>query len=342
MRQRRLVKAGVFADLVDGMDRIIAAGVGGLGSRSDVINEALDAYIAEMTLDWQARPGNSTAGKLPSPDAVGVESYAARVAEEAGELHVPSATELLSDGQCLVNTGPLFFHNRDYPSLWAALTIAELTREGLLPFDKIVKETTSRAWRFAEGLRSIDAAELKPTVLFPTNREKRDAAEAAFRSFAIGTCSRDGSSIICGGPLFVWGICQAKLENEAIVAGITPHGFELLRSMDGLDACMPHDEAYANKFFAYVRENAPDDLWGFQMICRLVRDKPSREQLLNGFGAAAKRKGFTWTAHQIANYVSGYISRAREWGLVVPKLVAGRYELTRFGNVMREEFEVAA
>lgn len=341
MRQRRLVKAGVFADLVDGMDRIIAAGVGGLGSRSDVINEALDAYIAEMTLDWDVRPGVLAPGKLPFPDSAAIEPSAAR-AEEAGVLHMPPVTELLSDGQCLVNTGPLFFHNRDYPSLWAALMIAELTRERLLPFEKIVKETTSRAWRFAEGLRTLDAAELKPTVLFPTNREKRDAAESAFRSFAIGTCSRDGSSISCGGPLFVWGVCQAKLEKEAIVAGITPHGFEFLRSMDGLDARMPHDEAYANKFFAYIRENAPDDFWGFQTICRLVHDKPSREQLLNGFGAAAKRKGFTWTAHQIANYVSGYISRAREWGLVVPKLIAGRYELTTFGNAMREEFEVAA
>lgn len=343
MRQRRLIKAGVFSDLVDGIDRIIAANVGGLATRSDVINEALDAYITEVMLDWDARP-ESRGGTSGTPSN-GPRSELAPVTDNAatGALRAPrSRGELMPDGQGVVNPAPLFFHNRDYPSIWAALTIAELTHDRLLPFDKVLKETTDRAWRFADGLRQLDASELKPTVLFPTNREKRDAAEAAFRSFAVGTYTRDGGSIASAGPLFLWGVCQVRNDDGVIVVGITPSGFEFLQKMDGLDARMPHEASYTGAFFAYIRENAPYDLWGFETICRLTHKKPSRGQLLDGFGAAAQRKGFTWTAHQVANYVSGYVSRAREWGLLAPKQIAGRYELTALGDAMLAEFEVAA
>ena len=341
LRKRRLVKAGVFDDLVDAMDRLIASGAGGLSSRSDVINEALDAYITESTLDWNNATDSQLATTASNRAPDGPPEASGR-GQPIGVLQAPEVVNLMTDGLGKVNAGPLFFHNRDYPSLWSAMTIADLTREQPLAFDQVLKETTQLAWRFAEGLRQLNMADLKPTVLFPTNREKRDASEAAFRAFAIGSCSRNGETISCSGPLFVWGVCQVKIVGNDLVVGITPVGFDLLRSLNGLNAQMPHSARFAATFFEFLKRHAPDDWWGFQTVCRLVQDKPNRELLLNSFSFAAQQKHYEWTAHQVANYVSGYVSRAREWGLLAPKQIVGRYGLTVFGESTAAAFEGAS
>jgi hypothetical protein len=341
MRNRLLVKAAIFDSHVKGMDGLIARGIPGLADRSDVINEALDGYLTEVNLSLDraaSEEKNSPSVFLDSGSAV---RYVA-VDETAGILRPPNTASLIADGIAVVEAGPLFFHNRDYTSLWAAISIADQTQERPLPLDAVLKETTQRAWRFAEGLRHFNAADLRPTVLFPTNREKRDAAEAAFRTFAIGSCSRDGKMISCAGPLFVWGICQVKLLDGALVVGVTPAGLDLLQKLTGLNARMPHDQSFAMTFFAFLQANAPEDWWGFQTICRLVQDKPTREQLLSGFSKAAQQKRYKWTAHQVANYVSGYISRAREWGLVATKQIVGRYELTSFGESNAAQMKTGA
>ena len=57
-------------------------------------------------------------------------------------------------------------------------------------------------------------------------------------------------------------------------------------------------------------------------------NEPSRLELVEVFQTARP----DWTASVAATNTQGYVARAREWGLVESKQVAGTYRLTEFGE----------
>jgi hypothetical protein len=334
MGNARLVKVVLPANIVDGMDELLARQVGGLQSRSEFIREALDSYITEL------RFHDSTDG-VPYGVHAGLRAVAAPAAERAidapqaqplGVLEPSRRPVLLLDGEGVVNNAPLFFHNRDYASLWAALALAEISDTRLLSLDAAIREITKRAWKFGDLLQTLPPAELKPTVLFPTNRDKHDASEAAFRAFALGSCQEVGAQLRCEGPLFGWGLWDVKKEGGSVLVGITKDGWSLLSALHGLSPQMPHSQQAAQIFLDHLQEHATSDRWGFDAICNLVATSPTREQLLKAFAREASGRNYRWTTHQVANFASGYISRGREWGLITPKQVSGTYALTDFGR----------
>ena len=318
--------------LIQDIDLAVGAGAGGFESRTDLVREAVEAYLAELKYGVAEEP---TSLRPSRPVATPATDTDLIVADESGfektRLGKVAKCLLISKPVAKVDEAPLFFHNRDFPSLWAARAIARITTTSLVPFEPGLRFVTEQAWQFAALLKNLPAQSLKPTALFPTNLEKREAAETAFRNFAIGTLSHVGSDARAAGPLFSWHLCQVELVADELRLGLTKEGWQLLRDMSDISAHLPHSEALAKRFLGHLRIHAPNDFWGFDAINRIVQQRPTREELNQLFEHEAISRGFRWSTHQVANYANGYVGRSREWGLIEPKQDAGRYVLTTFG-----------
>jgi Arc/MetJ-type ribon-helix-helix transcriptional regulator len=326
------------------IDRMVESQTGGFDSRSDLIREAVEAYVAELkygVADGKAMHRGTelalitNSSTLETPRLSSADSSAVnRQSEFRSALGPVPKCVVVSAPVATIEEGPLFFHNRDFPSLWAAHSIAELTQAALTSFENCMRLVTQRAWKFAAALKSLPMQALKPTALFPTNREKKEASEAAFRSFAIGGHSQIGNDIRARGPLFTWKMCQLELVDGELTVGLTDIGFQLLEDLADISAEMPHSEALANRFLGHLRDNVPDDWWGFETITRIASLRPTRQELTAHFECDASNRGYRWSQHQVANYANGYVSRSREWGLIEPKQDGGRYRLTQFGETL--------
>lgn len=250
-------------------------------------------------------------------------------------LSAPSPGAIIEDGAAEVVNDPLFgLHNRDYPSIWAAHQLAALTREGPVPLSTFFDEVTRRAWLYAEALRPLEQGlRRKLTVMFPRNPRKPQSAEEGFRDFAVGsvtTKSRNGRPV-ASGPLFSWKACQLH-QNGQLMLGLTDLGYELLAALDGISLDTPHSPEMAERFFAHLRRHAPGDWWGFETALDAVAEEPDRNALLAYFKAAQPH----WSDAVVGTNSQGYVGRGREWGLIEPRQIRGRYFLTAFGRRVLE------
>jgi hypothetical protein len=226
-------------------------------------------------------------------------------------------------------------HNRDYPSLWATAQIGEITSAGPISWDACAEEVLRRAWAFGEVLRSLDAPGERRSALFPTNEEKRASSEAAFKSFGLGRISRTGASV---GPIFQWKLCGlfscAGREPTIALLDTAP---ELFDRLEGLSAETPHKPAHANAFLEHIRRSNPADFDMITFVLDAVAHSPTRQSLVEDVSTMmSESHASTDTA---ATYASGYIARAREWGLVEPKLIDGTYRLTAFGEDTQSRYK---
>ena len=87
-----------------------------------------------------------------------------------------------------IDDGPMFgLHNRDWPSIWAASRLCELTLTGPIELDRFLEVVTTGAWSLVDEIQRLArSSSRRYTALLPTNRDKPDAAAEGFRSFAIG------------------------------------------------------------------------------------------------------------------------------------------------------------
>ena len=89
---------------------------------------------------------------------------------------------------------------------------------------------TDAAWvlrRATRGARG-SVSRYSPRSLFPSNPLKRESAERAFQTFAVGSIPRKPSAdgpIKAGGP-FVWKISQLIWEDGTLMIGLTSSGRE--------------------------------------------------------------------------------------------------------------------
>lgn len=355
VQDHRIVRVLLPIQLIRRMDEAILAGRGGYDSRQALIRDALEAYLMELM--YEPAPAEPLVGSHPKTDraedqdgAAGPKGEIARpnrassewcgtcALEEKTKISAPSWGPIVDDGIADAVDQPLFgLHNRDYPSIWAARHLADLARSGPIPLDDFHVSAVDAAWRFASELAVFEKVfEKKLTALFPTNRRKPESAAEMFLTFAIGTCEVDGPKLKASGPLYAWRVCQVVRPGGKLLIGLTRAGYELLQALDGMTIWMPHPPDKARVFFEHLRRFAPSDWWGFSRVLTLVEPGITRAELVAGF----QRERPDWTATQASTVASGYVARAREWGLIAPKLQEGRYMLTEFGiRLLRNDRE---
>lgn len=262
-------------------------------------------------------------------------------------LHLPARKPaIVVNGAAQTDDEPLLgLHSRDYPSIWALQRLARYTADGLIPFDKYREEVLRAAWYYGGELKSLerfDGTLRKLTVLFPSNIAKQPSAARGFQAFAIGSVTRaKGSGALIGsGPLFAWRAIQVEdapgLAVGELPVGLTESGWRLISELEGLSLDLPHPPKLTELFLTFLSEHAPADRWGFDYLLRGVAERPSRDDLVERFKAASTN----WSAAEASSIAQGYISRSREWGLVEPRLVDGRYWLTAGGRELLERTDV--
>jgi hypothetical protein len=325
--------------LIREMDTALAAGAGGYTTREEFIGDAVRDRLLELEYD-PAPPGP---GEPPAtPPAVLAADRFGEVADALSNvtapfdldqtvLRAPQAGFVL-DGEAVVqDTALLGLHNRDYTSLWALSQLAGLLAESPLPVAATLREVTERAWEFSARVRPLDAgAALKLTALFPTNRAKAQSASGQFRAFAIGTVRESEGRLHGDGPLFVWKALQARRGADSVEIGMTGPGWDLLEAVDGISLRLPHSPEVASRYCNHLRQHAPADLAGLVLALRGAGERITRAELI-----AAYQNGYpAWTEVQSSTNAAGYIARGREWGLIEPKLIERRYQLTTPGEQM--------
>lgn len=337
----RIVRVPLPLDLIRRMDKLIVSGKGGYGTRGEFIREAIEAMVLECTYAQAPKELLSSTNTLASNNqATGRDHESAQgtcpLKEERPfaltdtRIHAPSPGYVLANGVAQVADEPIFgLHNRDYPSIWAAGRIAARTSDGAMDAGELFAEVVADAWLFAKKLLGLEkCVGRKLTALFPTNEGKVQTASAGFCTFAVGRYSASGSRVMAEGPLFKWHVVQIEEQNGRLAAGITAAGYRLLELLDGISLDLPHARKLAERFLDHIRLVAPRDWWGFATVLSAARDGAGRTELVASF----QREHSAWNVNKASNYAAGYVARAREWGLLEPKLVDRRYRLTDLGR----------
>lgn len=352
-KSQRIVKVPLPIPLIRRMDVAIVAERGGFRTRAELIGEAVDNLLAELEFpDTSMGAGpvltDAVATSPRSPAENGRSSIikdlvSAVPSWERDELTLgeiagtalkppPIAPHLLAGGEAKTPDQPLLgLHNRDYVSLWAAHRLARYTSGGPVEFEDFMRRLTAAAWYFGAQLHDLALREERRglTVLLPTNTAKQPSAVRGFQAFAVGTVARRAADreLAATGPLFAWGMIQAT-QRTGLLVGLTEAGWALVRDLDGLSLDLPHSPPLMEAFLTYLAAHAPADRWGFDHVLCVVADAPDRDSLVASFSEAHPE----WTGSTASSVAQGYVARAREWGLIAPKLVEGRYWLTDTGR----------
>jgi hypothetical protein len=261
------------------------------------------------------------------------------LADMAGTaLRLPARKPVIIAGAAAhVDDEPLLgLHGRDYPSIWALQQLARYTADGLIPFERYRDDVVRAAWFYGGQLKSLERPDgplRKLTVLFPSNIAKQPSAARGFQAFAIGSVTRtkESGALRGSGPLFAWRAIQVE-DAPGLPVGLTESGWRLISELEGLSLDLPHPPRLTELFMRYLSEHAPADRWGFDYLLRGVAEGPSRDDLVERFKVASAN----WSAAEASSIAQGYIARSREWGLVEPRLVDGRYWLTAGGRELLE------
>lgn len=341
----RLVKTWLPVSLVKEMDETILRSGGAYNGRDDFIREAIADRISEDRL----RPG--TGGPAP---VILLRAGANRTGpprpdnREQPKEDGSAFLELSVDPGDLTRTptlppralkGALYgLHNRDYPTLWAAHSSVKMatSRGAPVPWPEFLSEILEAAWRIGAQLARADeernSIEMKASIGFPTNPEKRQSAEGRFVEHMLGMPSREGSPT---GPLFAMQLAGTAPSQSGYVIAPTERGKELLKALAaaGLAARPPHSADAWRLFRRHLCEALPEDYSAWTAVLRALAEMPTREDIVRRFSD-------NWPGAAASTNVAGYVSRGREWGLIAPKLTDGRYELTALGQREIEERNV--
>lgn len=345
--EKRIVKIPMPVELIRKVDEALAAGRGGLETREEFIREAAEGLLAEITYPdappEPSRVGPSAPISMENADITAAvvdelpvwEREELRLVDLAGTRIGALPPGIVFEAGVVDRDGEpmLGIHNRDYPSLWAADRLARYTEDGPVSFEDFGLRVTRAAWFYGQQLRGIEEEGVgaRLTALFPTNPLKPSSAERAFQNFAVGSIPRrplNDGAIKAGGPLFAWQLCQLQREDEHLLVALTPLGRRLLEDLAGLSLDLPHDSTAATRFLGHLVEHVPGDRWGFEQVLTAAADEPDREEVVSLIATARP----DWTSATASSVAQGYVARAREWGLLVPRLHQGRYRLTELGE----------
>jgi Arc/MetJ-type ribon-helix-helix transcriptional regulator len=303
---KRLVKTWLPVDLVRQMDVAIVRSSGGYLDRAEFIVEAIRDRLAEEEAAAYKASHASLATPPPPPavDGEGEGSFADWLDE------VPTLPPAEGPRE---NFG---LHNRDLPTLWALDWLGRLAARRRAPvnWSEFVAELLPRAWEMGRALAGADGG----TTGFPTNLKRKEATEQRFAAHAVGQVSARGNS----GPLFVFRLVGL----DGTRAAPTPAAVELTRALHraALTVGAPFSAAAWDAFATHLRAEAPEELEAWLDVLAVVADEPTRPELVE--------RCTRWSGSTAATNAMSYVARGREWGLVEPALVDGRYLLTDRGH----------
>jgi hypothetical protein len=225
--------------------------------------------------------------------------------------------------------GTIFgLHNRDLPTVWvvAHLAMMAVAEGGPVQWAVFVSRIRAEAQLTGSCLRDTDKRGnviVKAAVGFPKPGEKARSSEDRFIGTALGAPSRTGLA----GPALLLGLVASDERQEPRPAiAPTPEALDLLADLAdaGFGDALPQPEAATRRWLAHVAACAPDDHAAWLEVLRTVADKPTRRELVARFPQ--------WLGTTADTNTAGYVSRGREWGLVTPELLEGRYRLTPLGE----------
>lgn len=330
----RPIRLLLNTQLIRRVDEVLSSGVGGFASREELMEEALNSYLLELRdighfPPQPVRPVQSADVQQHETNLGRVQGRDERV---LGNISSPMQGFAATGDEVFIEEVPMLgLHNRDWPSFWALSRLAHASIRGPVPFLAFLEAVTEEAWELAASLREELGSNAKAaTQMLPTNVFKKQAADAGFQNFAVGSLSNkpfQRGLHKAAGPLPTWGAIAFHRGDGENQVSLTRQGWELLRIVDGLGPEQPHNRQVAKDFLSYLQSNAPSDWWGFKIMLREVSSAPTRDALL-----ASMRAARDWSASIASSATQGYIARCREWGLVEPKLIGGTYQLTKFGE----------
>lgn len=309
----RLVKVVLPAGLVRAMDDLIA-GSGGYANRNEFITDAVEGHLAELqamvgTSDDHGIPVSSDPDlhrpKLEDRGSTSDPITAIPAVEEEGPVVAGEETQ---------GDDPTWgMHNRDFPTFWALWHLSEATRSSgdAIDLDEWIERVVALAWRMSRTLSNNRF----DTSGFPKNEQKPESSEGRFIRFFLGTDSGDG-------PLFTLGL--AGLQDGRIAP--THSGLSLLKKLEGFSCKRGQTvvDTWTEAYLSHLVEHVPADAeFMAELLSRIAKGQASRTELLAAVGSAHP----DWSSSVVDTNVAGFIARAREWGLVVPKQLQGEYVL---------------
>lgn len=223
-RGHRLIKALLPTHLVVAMDEMVTR-FGAYSDRSQFIADAIDSHITEIRAAREL--ADLPVAGTPEPPGGPSIPVSLREAHTGSGGVISSISEIAEGVPTLApkaepNPEPTWgMHNRDFPSLWALLHLAERAHSVGEPVDfpEWLSQVVTDAWAVPRRLPSNRF----DTSGFPKNPAKAQASEGRFVRFFIG--DEPGT-----GPLFDLGLAGTGPDNRVAPTGF---GLTLLRNLDG-------------------------------------------------------------------------------------------------------------
>lgn len=350
-------------DVLREADRAVQEGLGGYANRHELVNDLVEQGLIDLRypddslsalpdttthVGGELKPainGGGGGGALTGAHAVEESAQAMPEFESLSDIGQTRIAAPEKTGATVENElgapepGPLFgMHNRDAPTAWALSRLAEEAMDGPVPLEAFYSEITKEAWALAAQLRAFETeGGSKLAVMLPRNPSKPQSAAIGFRAFALGSVARkpnEAGRLTTSGPFFQWNAVGLVGDLKEPKIGLTIGGWELVRIFDGLDFSIPHPEEIGEQFLAHLGKYALADLWGFQTALEGAASRNGRSQMNEYF---RERLGddypdVEWKDSVADSVASGYVSRARAWGLIAPKLQDGEYTLIAAGE----------
>lgn len=356
MSKTRILRIPLPVELIREMDELVDGNAGGMESRAELAREAIEAMVLELrhglfeslssgVVEGDSRPEVSLDGTgrqgakpvivsraetdAPEPPAFGGATTLMSIEETA--LPEPPAVSYYCSPQKDFNRYMYGMHNRDYPSLWAASQICEMTKDGPILLNDALALLLPEAWSMGERLKQLDEAGLvrgvKLSALFPTNKLKSKQSEGKFSDFAVGWQAKNGSEQTeWQGPLPEWKVIGIEEGPKGNMVGMTVVGRQLLQDLSGLTVAQPHPPELAHRFFEHLRQHDPSDWIGFVTMMKAASLRLNREETIQMFANQ-------WPAQiEHEKNTQGYVARSREWGLIEMAQIDRCYVLTDFGE----------
>lgn len=330
----RLVKTLLPVALVREMDQAILASGGAYAGRDEFITEAIRDRMAEDRVRPQ---GAGLAPVVMLEEIRGTAQPAPATAFAAppeGVATLPKA---------VVSEDLYGLHNRDYPTLWAAASLALIVgaRGAPIPWAEFRSSMLEAAWSLGSQLAQLDRERprgtMKAGIGYPVNREKRESAESRFTEHMLGTVRTDGSP---RGPLFALALAGLELAPSMDTPGPkrdrsssfepfvapTTQACELLTTLARIQigARPPHSDPAWRAFSTHLRSHAASDYKSWMDVLEAIEARTPRAHLADAFRER-------WPGNAADTNIYGYLSRGREWGLVDAQLTDREYVLTERG-----------